>query len=126
MGNKSDRSRGSDVNRGEDMKIGERNDRVPAVSPFTELNERSREIFRLIVDGFVQTGEPIGSRTLSRLLGQNLSPATIRNVMADLEEAGVVFFPPTPAGGPPAAGRPRAFFAWAARPRQFVPKRARN
>src|SRR4051812_12090566 len=109
MGNKSDRSRGSDVNRGEDMKIGERNDRLPAVSPFTELNERSREIFRLIVDGFVQTGEPIGSRTLSRLLGQNLSPATIRNVMADLEEAGVVFFPPTSARGPPAPARPRPF-----------------
>src|SRR4051794_37144478 len=109
MGNKSDRSRGSDVNRGEDMKIGERNDRVPAVSPFTELNERSREIFRLIVDGFVQTGEPIGSRTLSRLLGQNLSPATIRNVMADLEEAGGVFFPPTSAGGVPAAGGGRPF-----------------
>jgi len=36
-----------------------------------------REIFRLIVDGYVQTGEPIGSRTLSRLLGQHLSPATI-------------------------------------------------
>src|SRR6476646_10217806 len=98
MGNRSDRDRGSDVNRGEDMKIGERNDRVPAVSPFTELNERSREIFRLIVDGFVQTGEPIGSRTLSRLLGQNLSPATIRNVMADLEEAGLLYAPHSSAG----------------------------
>ncbi len=54
-------------------------------SPISEMSERSREIFRRIVDGYVQTGEPIGSRTLSRLLGQNLSPATIRNVMADLE-----------------------------------------
>ena len=64
--------------------------RPSAPSPISELSERSREIFRLIVDGYVQTGEPIGSRTLSRLLGQHLSPATIRNVMADLEEAGML------------------------------------
>src|SRR5271169_5405974 len=68
-----------------------------APSPINELNERSREIFRLIVDGYVATGEPIGSRTLSRLLGQNLSPATIRNVMADLEEAGLLYSPHTSA-----------------------------
>src|SRR5437764_5911066 len=67
-------------------------------SPINELNERSREIFRLIVDGYVATGEPIGSRTLSRRLGQNLSPATIRNVMADLTEAGLLFAPHTSAG----------------------------
>src|SRR5256714_9228017 len=69
-----------------------------APSPIYELNERSREIFRLIVDGYVATGEPIGSRTLSRRLGQNLSPATIRNVMADLEEAGLLYAPHTSAG----------------------------
>jgi heat-inducible transcriptional repressor len=69
-----------------------------ASSPISELSERSREIFRLIVDGYVATGEPIGSRTLSRRLGQNLSPATIRNVMADLEEAGLLFAPHTSAG----------------------------
>jgi heat-inducible transcriptional repressor len=67
-------------------------------SPIHELNERSREIFRLIVDGYVATGEPIGSRTLSRRLVQNLSPATIRNVMADLEEAGLLYSPHTSAG----------------------------
>src|SRR5260370_21962864 len=67
-------------------------------SPINELNERSREIFRQIVDGYVATGEPIGSRTLSRRLGQNLSPATIRNVMADLEEAGLLYAPHTSAG----------------------------
>src|SRR4051812_44580718 len=49
MSNQSDRGRGSDVNRGEDMKYGERNGQTPAASPFTELNERSRDIFRLIV-----------------------------------------------------------------------------
>ena len=72
--------------------------RSTALSPIAELNERSREIFRLIVDGYVATGEPIGSRTLSRLLAQNLSPATIRNVMADLEEAGLLYAPHTSAG----------------------------
>src|ERR1700751_299440 len=72
--------------------------RPHALSPISELNERSREIFRLIVDSYVATGEPIGSRTLSRRLGQNLSPATIRNVMADLEEAGLLYAPHTSAG----------------------------
>src|SRR5205807_10348908 len=68
------------------------------LSPINELNERSREIFRLIVDGYVATGEPTGSRTLSRRLEQNLSPATIRNVMADLEEAGLLYAPHTSPG----------------------------
>jgi heat-inducible transcriptional repressor len=81
----------------------------PAPSPITELNERSREIFRLIVDGYVQTGEPIGSRTLSRLLGQNLSPATIRNVMADLEETGLLYSPHTSAGRLPTEAGLRLF-----------------
>lgn len=62
-----------------------------------ELSERSREIFRLIVDAYVETGEPVGSRTLSRKLG-HLSPATIRNVMSDLEEVGLLFAPHTSAG----------------------------
>ena len=109
MGNMSDRGRGSDLSRGEDMKRGERSDQISAASPFTELNERSREIFRLIVDGYVQTGEPIGSRTLSRLLGQNLSPATIRNVMADLEEAGLLYSPHTSAGRLPTEAGLRLF-----------------
>jgi heat-inducible transcriptional repressor len=83
---------------------------LPAVpSPIYELNERSREIFRVIVDGYVATGEPIGSRTLSRRLGQNLSPATIRNVMADLEEAGLLFAPHTSAGRLPTEAGLRLF-----------------
>src|SRR5260221_12257407 len=64
----------------------------------SELSERSREIFRLVVDAYVETGEPVGSRTLSRLLGASLSPATIRNVMSDLEEMGLLFSPHTSAG----------------------------
>src|SRR5918911_5156262 len=83
--------------------------RSAAPSPITELNERSREIFRLIVDGYVATGEPIGSRTLSRMLGQNLSPATIRNVMADLEEAGLLYSPHTSAGRLPTEAGLRLF-----------------
>jgi heat-inducible transcriptional repressor len=57
----------------------------------------------------VQTGEPIGSRTLSRLLGQNLSPATIRNVMADLEESGLLYAPHTSAGRLPTEAGLRLF-----------------
>ena len=75
----------------------------------TELNERSREIFRHIVDAYVETGEPIGSRTLSRRLSQTLSPATIRNVMADLEDAGLLFAPHTSAGRLPTEAGLRMF-----------------
>jgi heat-inducible transcriptional repressor len=61
---------------------------LPVPKPLiSELNERSREIFRQVVDAYVETGEPVGSRTLSRRSGLDLSPATIRNVMADLEDA---------------------------------------
>ncbi len=63
-----------------------------------QLNERSREIFKQIVDAYLDTGEPIGSRTLSRRLGLDLSPATIRNVMADLEDSGLLYAPHTSAG----------------------------
>src|SRR5262245_36392595 len=63
----------------------------------TEMSDRSREIFRMIVEAYVETGEPVGSRTLSRKLG-HLSPATIRNVMSDLEEVGLLFAPHTSAG----------------------------
>ncbi len=63
-----------------------------------ELNARSREIFRQIVDTYLATGEPVGSRTISRRLEERLSPATVRNVMADLEEAGLLYAPHTSAG----------------------------
>jgi len=67
-------------------------------SVFAELNERSRAVFTKIVDAYVETGEPIGSRSLSRRLSTRLSPATIRNVMADLEEWGLLYAPHTSAG----------------------------
>ena len=63
-----------------------------------ELNQRSREVFRRIVENYVETGEPTGSRTLARRLQIGLSPATIRNVMADLEDAGLLFSPHISAG----------------------------
>lgn len=63
-----------------------------------DLNERSRQVLRHIVDAYVETGEPVGSRSISRRLGMTLSPATIRNVMADLEEAGLLYAPHTSAG----------------------------
>jgi len=74
-----------------------------------ELNERSREIFRQIVDVYLETGEPIGSRTISRRLSVSLSPATIRNVMADLEDAGLLFAPHTSAGRLPTEAGLRLF-----------------
>jgi heat-inducible transcriptional repressor len=63
-----------------------------------ELNERSREIFRQIVDSYLATGEPVGSRNISRIIPMTLSPASVRNVMADLEHAGLIYAPHTSAG----------------------------
>jgi heat-inducible transcriptional repressor len=63
-----------------------------------DINQRSNEIFKHLVEAYVETGEPIGSRTLSRKLSQSLSPATIRNIMADLEDAGLLYSPHTSAG----------------------------
>ncbi len=62
------------------------------------LDPRSAAVLREIVEQYVETGEPVGSRTLSRRLPLALSPATIRNVMADLTEAGLLFAPHTSAG----------------------------
>ena len=62
------------------------------------LDARSSAVLREIVEQYVVTGEPVGSRTLSRLLPMSLSPATIRNVMSDLTDAGLLFAPHTSAG----------------------------
>ncbi len=62
------------------------------------LDPRAAAVLREIVEQFVETGEPVGSRTLSRRLPISLSPATIRNVMADLTDAGLLFSPHTSAG----------------------------
>ncbi len=64
----------------------------------TELSERSRRILHAIVTEFIESGEPVGSRTLSKKYGIAVSPATIRNVMSDLEEGGFLYQPHTSAG----------------------------
>ena len=63
-----------------------------------QLSDRSREIFRQIVESYLATGEPVGSRNLSRIIPMTLSPASVRNVMADLEQLGLVYAPHTSAG----------------------------
>ena len=63
-----------------------------------KLNERSRAIFREIVESYLATGEPVGSRNLARQLPMTLSPASIRNVMSDLEHLGLIYAPHTSAG----------------------------
>jgi len=65
------------------------------------LNARSQDIFRKLVERYLATGEPVGSRNLARLLDVNLSPASVRNVMADLEELGLIAAPHTSAGRAP-------------------------
>jgi heat-inducible transcriptional repressor len=62
------------------------------------LDNRSREIFRRIVESYLETGDPVGSRNVSRILQTALSPASVRNVMADLEEMGLIYAPHTSAG----------------------------
>ncbi|NVN12792.1 MULTISPECIES: heat-inducible transcriptional repressor HrcA [Nguyenibacter] len=79
----------------------------PALPP--GLDARSAAILREIVEQYVETGEPVGSRTLSRRLPLSLSPATIRNVMADLTEAGLLFSPHASAGRLPTEKGVRLF-----------------
>ncbi|MDQ0395307.1 heat-inducible transcriptional repressor [Labrys monachus] len=76
---------------------------TPPIAPteLAQLNERSREIFRQIVDSYLATGEPVGSRNISRLLPTSLSPASVRNVMQDLEMLGLIQAPHTSAGRVP-------------------------
>ncbi len=70
----------------------------PSLSAVQSLDRRSREIFRRIVESYLASGEPVGSRNVSRLLPTALSPASVRNVMADLEQLGLIYAPHTSAG----------------------------
>ncbi|MBV9747781.1 MAG: heat-inducible transcriptional repressor HrcA, partial [Acetobacteraceae bacterium] len=65
-----------------------------AAPPIAELSDRARDIFRRVVDGYLQTGAPIGSKSLAQA-GLNLSPASIRAVMQELEERGLLAAPHT-------------------------------
>jgi heat-inducible transcriptional repressor len=74
-----------------------------------DLNERSREILRHVVETYLETGDPVGSRFLSRHLPMALSAASIRNVMSDLEALGLIFSPHTSAGRVPTEAGLRMF-----------------
>jgi heat-inducible transcriptional repressor len=79
-------------------------ERTPEPSALSALDSRSREIFRRIVESYLASGEPVGSRSLSRQMPTTLSPASIRNVMQDLEELGLIYAPHTSAGRLPTQG----------------------
>src|SRR3954466_2293764 len=66
--------------------------------PIHELTDRARDVFRIVVESYLDSGQPVGSRTISRTSTLNLSPASIRNVMQDLEESGLLAAPHTSAG----------------------------
>src|SRR5688500_14225696 len=66
-----------------------------------ELSERERRVLEAVIQSYVATAEPAGSRTLSRRFGLGVSPATIRNTMSDLEEKGFLYHPHTSAGRVP-------------------------
>lgn len=70
-------------------------------SLLSELNDRSREVFRRVVEGYLHSGDPVGSRTLTRSMSEKLSAATIRNVMQDLEYLGLLGSPHVSAGRVP-------------------------
>ena len=67
----------------------------------SEMNERSREVFRRVVEGYLESGGPVGSRTLTRVMSEKVSAATIRNVMQDLEYLGLLNSPHVSAGRVP-------------------------
>ena len=73
------------------------------------LDDRSRRLLKILIERYIADGQPVGSRTLSRASGLELSPATIRNVMSDLEELGLIASPHTSAGRVPTARGYRLF-----------------
>ncbi|WP_026501185.1 heat-inducible transcriptional repressor HrcA [Bartonella clarridgeiae] len=82
---------------------------IPLDDALKVLDKRSRDIFCHIVEAYLNDGEPVGSRNLSRLLQQTLSPATIRNVMSDLEHLGLIYAPHVSAGRMPTQSGLRFF-----------------
>ena len=66
-----------------------------------DLDQRSRDIFRRLVETYLETGDPVGSRTISKVLPAALSPASVRNIMSDLEATGLIYAPHTSAGRVP-------------------------
>ncbi len=80
-----------------------------ASTPITELTERAREIFRRVVEGYIDSGQPVGSKTLASDGALNLSPASIRSVLAELEGLGLLAAPHTSAGRMPTDAGLRIF-----------------
>jgi len=74
-----------------------------------ELTDRARDVFRLVVEAYIETGTPVGSKTIALASGLNLSPASIRGVMQDLENAGLLAAPHTSAGRMPTQSGLRLF-----------------
>jgi len=81
----------------------------PSSTLMEEMNARSREVFRRVVEGYLETGAPVGSRTLTRSMSEHLSAATIRNVMQDLEYMGLLGSPHVSAGRIPTQSGLRLF-----------------
>ncbi|CAL1240137.1 heat-inducible transcriptional repressor HrcA [Candidatus Methylocalor cossyra] len=79
------------------------------MSSFPQLSERAQHLFKVLVERYIVGGEPVGSRALAREAGLNLSPATIRNIMADLEDLGLITAPHTSAGRMPTVSGYRFF-----------------
>jgi heat-inducible transcriptional repressor len=79
------------------------------VSRRPELSDRAQHLLKVLVERYIEDGQPVGSRALARELGYTLSPATIRNVMADLEELGLIVSPHTSAGRMPTVSGYRFF-----------------
>lgn len=85
--------------------------KVPARKAVSEnsVNERAQHFLKVLIERYIRDGEPVGSRTLARDAGMDLSPATIRNVMADLEDVGLITSPHTSAGRVPTVNGYRMF-----------------
>jgi heat-inducible transcriptional repressor len=79
------------------------------VTKSSELNERSQQLLKTLVERYIHDGQPVGSRVLSKDSDLKLSPATIRNVMADLEDLGLIHSPHTSAGRVPTVNGYRFF-----------------
>lgn len=82
---------------------------MPETSLIHEMNDRSREVFRRVVEAYLDNGQPVGSRTLTRTMTEQVSAATIRNVMQDLEEMGLLGHPHISAGRVPTQAGLRLF-----------------
>ncbi len=81
----------------------------PVLAALDNLDERSRTIFRELVESYIHTGEPVGSRNISKQLPIQLSPASVRNIMSDLEQLGLIYAPHTSAGRLPTESGLRLF-----------------